>query len=177
MLVRKSAAELWHQKRGMRGRHGRRNRRLMRCGRESRPLRRDPRVPGRVPSNSGTIRMSRSTFHPGREKPSLSQLLCPPHRCLVTTANLLCRSALAHDGVVVSKENANACHDLCGSFPGLPADNEFQDGSIIPLAQSHVGVAHALQQAEGGRSSAPPIARFRYPCGLSTEPAAKTIRR
>ena len=24
---------------------------------------------------------------------------------------------------------------------------------------------------------APPIARFRYPCGLSTEPAAEAIRR
>ena len=34
-----------------------------------------------------------------------------------------------------------------------------------------------LEVRTAAKSSALPIARFRYPCGLSTEPAAETIRR
>lgn len=34
-----------------------------------------------------------------------------------------------------------------------------------------------LEVRTAAKSNPPPIARFRYPCGLSTEPAAETIRR
>jgi len=34
-----------------------------------------------------------------------------------------------------------------------------------------------LEVRTAAKSSAPPIARFRFPCGLSTEPVAEAIRR